>query len=166
MSGKLVAHARYPLAPIARRTQATLIQARATRIDPDAKRVQLDSDEMITYDYLVIATGAVKDYAAIEGMEEYGHSVCDDDHAPRLWEALSTFTDGPIVVGAALSTWGTRVAVPDLKAPCEGPIGEVIFMAGHELRSRDVPIRSQRLPRARSSLTMLATRCTQGLLPC
>ncbi|MGC9155547.1 MAG: NAD(P)/FAD-dependent oxidoreductase [Ferrimicrobium sp.] len=138
LSGKPVAHARFPLAPIARRTQAQLTQASATSIDPVAQRIQLDSHEAISYDFLVIAVAAVKDYSAIEGLEEFGYSVCDDDHAPRRWDALSAFKGGPIVVGAALSTWGTKVAAPDLKAPCEGPIGEGIFMAGYELRSRRI----------------------------
>ena len=138
MNGKPVAHARFPLAPIARRTLAQGIEASATSIDPEARLIQLGSHGTISYDFLVIAVGAVKDYSAIEGLEEFGYSVCDDDHAPRLWDALSAFKGGPIVVGAALSTWGTKVAVPDLKTPCEGPIGEVIFMAGYELRSRKI----------------------------
>jgi len=85
-----------------------------------------------------VATGAVKDYQAVAGLEEQGYSVCDDAHAPALWQALEAFTGGPIVTGAAPSTWGTRVKAPSLLAACEGPIGEVAFMAHHDLSQRGV----------------------------
>jgi sulfide:quinone oxidoreductase len=40
------------------------------------------------------------------------------------------------VIGAANTSWGDRVDVPLLAAPCEGPIAEMMFMIDHELRGR------------------------------
>lgn len=86
-----------------------------------------------SYDYLMLTLGAVKDYDAIKGFREYSYSVCDDTQAQRLWERVKTFEGGKIVTGAAKSTWGTRVDAPPLSAPCEGPIGEIMFMLDYYL---------------------------------
>jgi sulfide:quinone oxidoreductase len=138
LAGKPVEHSRFPLAPVATRHHARFVCDTATRIDPGARTVTLAGGETLGYDYLAVATGAVKDYQAVAGLEEHGYSVCDDTHAPALWQALEAFTGGPIVTGAAPSTWGTRITVPSLLAACEGPIGEVAFMAHHDLSRRGV----------------------------
>jgi sulfide:quinone oxidoreductase len=138
LAGKPVDHARFPLAPVIARHGARLAQDSADRIDPGARTVTLAGGDVLGYDYLAITAGAVKDYQAVAGLEEHGYSVCDDAHAPRLWQALEQFSGGPIVTGAAPSTWGTRIAAPFLLAACEGPIGEVAFMAHHDLSRRGV----------------------------
>jgi len=138
LDGKPVTHARFPLAPVVARHGARFVQAGATRIDPAARTVALDTGETLGYDYLAVTIGAIKDYAAVPGLEQHGYSVCDDTHAPKLWQALESFRGGPIVTGAAPSTWGTRVVVPTLLAACEGPIGEIAFMAHHDLARRGI----------------------------
>jgi sulfide:quinone oxidoreductase len=138
LAGKPVEHARFSLAAVVARHGARLVEQAAERIDPGSRRVILAGGEQVGYDYLAVATGAVKDYGAVAGLDEHGYSVCDDDHAPRLWEALDHFQGGPIVTGAAPSRWGTRIDAPVLAAACEGPIGEVAFMAHHELARRGV----------------------------
>lgn len=62
--------------------------------------------------------------------------MCDDTHAPKLWEAVKNFKGGKITIGSAKSTWGTRVEIPNWIAPCEGPIGEAMFMLDHLLRKK------------------------------
>jgi sulfide:quinone oxidoreductase len=138
LAGKPAGHARFPLAPVVARHGARYVGEAATRIDPAGRRVVLASGDTIGYDYLAVTVGATKDYEAIAGLERHGYSVCDDTHASALWQALEGFSGGPIVTGAARSTWGTRVRAPALAAPCEGPIGEVAFMASYELRRRRV----------------------------
>lgn len=138
LAGKPVEHARFPLAPVVARHGARFVQDAATAIDPRARTVTLKDGETLPYDYLAVATGAVKDYDAVAGLEQHGTSVCDDAHAPALWQALEAFRGGPIVTGAAPSTWGTRIAAPSLLAACEGPIGEVAFMAHHDLARRGI----------------------------
>ncbi|GAB6072680.1 FAD/NAD(P)-binding oxidoreductase [Venenivibrio stagnispumantis] len=102
-------------------------------IKPERNEVIVD-EEIIPYDYLIIATGSIKDYDSIKGYREYGYSVCDDKEASKLYERLKTFEGGNVVVGAARSYFGHVVEAPDLKAPCEGPVGEVMFMIDHRLR--------------------------------
>ena len=112
---------------------ATFIQNKVDLIEPDLNRVILQGGEQIEYDYLFVTLGAVKDYDAIKGYKEYGYSVCDDTQAQKLWEKVKTFDGGRIVTGAAKSYWGSRVKAPELSAPCEGPIGEVMFMLDYYL---------------------------------
>ena len=113
---------------------AVFIQEEVVNIDAKSNTLTLNSGKMITYDYLLITLGAIKDYDAVKGFREYGYSVCDDTQAQRLWERVKTFEGGKVVTGAAKSTWGTRVDAPPLSAPCEGPIGEIMFMLDYYLK--------------------------------
>lgn len=131
--GAPIKHSLVELAHTIESRGATFINDDVIAIDPDAKRVELKNSQTLDYDYLVITMGAVKNYDAIEGFKEFGYSVCDDTQAQRLWERVKNFKGGRIVTGAALSTWGSRVDAPPLKAPCEGPIGEIMFMLDHYL---------------------------------
>lgn len=112
---------------------ATFIQNEVVAIDAKNNALTLKSGESVGYDYLMVTLGAVKDYDTVKGFREYGYSVCDDTQAQRLWERVKTFKGGNIVTGAAKSTWGTRVDAPPLSAPCEGPIGEIMFMFDYYL---------------------------------
>ncbi len=107
---------------------ATFIQSEVSEIDADNNSLGLSNGSVIKYDYLFVTLGAIKDYDAIKGYREFGHSVCDDTEAQKLWERVKTFEGGKVVTGAAKSVWGTRVDAPPLLAPCEGPIGEIMFM--------------------------------------
>jgi len=112
---------------------ATFVHDEVVHIDAEKSTLKLKSGADENYDYLFVTLGAVKDYDAIKGFREYGYSVCDDTQAQRLWERVKTFEGGKIVTGAAKSTWGTRVDAPPLSAPCEGPIGEIMFMLDYYL---------------------------------
>jgi len=136
VTGKPVDHARFPLAPAVARSGGRFIQAAVGRVEAAAHRVVLEGGDTVEYDQLLIALGATKHYDAIPGFREHGRSVCDDTEAPRLAEALDAFRGGPVVIGSARSVWGTRVEVPQLEAPCEGPVAELMFMIDHELRRR------------------------------
>ena len=131
--GAPLSHSLVELEHTLRSRGAEFIRDEVTRIDAAANRLELSNGGQVEYDYLFIALGAVKDYDAIKGYREYGYSVCDDEQAQRLWERVRTFTGGDIVTGAAKSTWGTRVDAPPLSAPCEGPIGEIMFMLDYYL---------------------------------
>ena len=112
---------------------ATFIQSEVSEIDADNNSLKLSNGSVVEYDYLFVTLGAIKDYDAIKGYREFGHSVCDDTEAQKLWERVKTFEGGKIVTGAAKSVWGTRVDAPPLLAPCEGPIGEIMFMLDYYL---------------------------------
>ena len=136
LSGKSVDQVRFPLQPILEHAGGTFLQGNVDRVDPVRREILLDDGRFVGFDYVFLAVGALKDYDATPGFSEYGYSICDDTHAPRAWEALKRFEGGPIVVGSALSEFGSYDGIPALAAPCEGPIGEIMFMLDRELRHR------------------------------
>ncbi len=132
--GKDIEEAQFELRPIIEKRGHTFINDAVEKIDPEANKIITKGGEEISYDYLQISSGAYKDFGAIKGLEEYGYSVCDDIHAPKLAEALKNFKGGKIAIGSAKSNWGKRVDAPDWWAPCEGPIGESMFMIDYYLK--------------------------------
>lgn len=135
-SDKPIEHARFPLRPLIEERGGRFFQDEAERIDTEKNQVIVKNRKPIPYDYLFLMVGAVKDYDAIPGYREYGYSICDDGEVPKVKSKLKEFTGGPIVIGSAKSVWGHRIDVPHLDAPCEGPIGEIMFMVDHDLRCR------------------------------
>lgn len=99
-----------------------------TVIKLDPKRQQITvGDEIITYDYVIIATGAELALDAIPGLgpkSGYTQSVCNPHHAQQASQAWSEFLadPGPLVVGA----------VPG--ASCFGPAYEFTLLADAILR--------------------------------
>ncbi len=134
--GKSVEDTLFPLRPIIEGKGHTFLNSEVVQVKPKENKVVLKDWTEIDYDYLVIATWAKKDFDAIPGLEEYGYSVCDDIHAPKIWERLQTFEGGQIWIGSAPSKWWTRVKIPNWIAPCEWPIWESMFMIEHYLREK------------------------------
>lgn len=77
-----------------------LKQDYAAQIDPEAKTVALQGGEVLSYDYLIVATGLVLDHDAIEGFsldlvgkEGIGALYAGPDYAAKTWQAASKFTE-------------------------------------------------------------------------
>lgn len=77
----------------------TLLQERATAIDPVVRTVSTESGTTLNYDYLVLATGLVLDHGAIEGFSldmvgqnGIGALYAGADYAQRTWTAAQKFT--------------------------------------------------------------------------
>ena len=134
--GKDVEDTRFDLRSVIENKGAKFINEAVMKIDADNNKLTTDKDTEIEYDYLVVTAGAKKDFSAIKGLEEHGYSMCDDIHAPKLWEVLEKFKGGKISIGSAKSSWGTRVEIPNWIAPCEGPIGEAMFMIHRYLKEK------------------------------
>ena len=134
--GKDVEKTRFSIRPIIEGKWAKFINEAVLKIDADNNKLTTDKNTEIEYDYLVISAGAKKDFGAIKGLEENGYSMCDDIHAPKLWEQIKNFKWGKITIGSAKSSWGTRVEIPNWVAPCEGPIGEAMFMIDNYLKKQ------------------------------
>ncbi len=82
---------------------ARLIEKPVSRIDLDNRAVIYDGGTRIGYDYLVVATGSIASPEIIPGLAEASlnfHRSQED--AARVWEALSAFRRGRIVVLTAL----------------------------------------------------------------
>ena len=128
IKGESVEHARFLMKKAVAFDGYNLIQETVTKIDPKHQKIFLKEGGIESYDYLILAPGVEKHYSGIEGFAEYGFSVCDDIQAPRLYRRLQTFKGGPVFIGSMPYKSGTRVDAPKLIAPCEGPVGEVMFM--------------------------------------
>lgn len=74
-----------------------LVQAEVREIDPERNRVET-SDQVISYDYLVIALGADLAPETMPGFEETAHSFFDLEGASGLWSALKSFESGRVAV--------------------------------------------------------------------
>jgi sulfide:quinone oxidoreductase len=148
LDGKQVSLVQIELENIIRSRGARFVNKTLVEIKPGENTVVLSDGESMSYDYLVVATGAVKDYDAIPGYREFGYSVCDDVEAPKLWKALKSFKGGKIVIGSAKTDWSPETTDLRLAAPCEGPIGEILFMIDHYLREKNL--------RDKSSITVFS----------
>jgi sulfide:quinone oxidoreductase len=77
------------------------VQDYAAELDPEANTVTTLGGQRIAYDYLIVSTGLVLDWDAIEGFDlsmvgpETGISAhyAGPDHAEASWRALDRFTD-------------------------------------------------------------------------
>lgn len=76
------------------------VQEYAAGIDPDSNHVTTTGGRRLDYDYLIVATGLVLDWAAIEGFSldmvgQDGVSAhyAGPDYAELSWRALDRFTD-------------------------------------------------------------------------
>ena len=124
----------FPIGPHLERKGIEFIPTAVKAIEPDDKRVVLDDDRVIDYDYLVIATGPQLAFDEVEGLgpvEGHTQSVCTIEHAEQAYGAWQSFVEnpGPIVVGAVQG------------ASCFGPAYEFAFIMDTDLRRRK--IRSQ-----------------------
>ncbi|HEX2884306.1 MAG TPA: FAD/NAD(P)-binding oxidoreductase, partial [Candidatus Limnocylindria bacterium] len=106
--------------------------ARATRIDPEARQVELEEGEPLGYDWLIVATGARIVPHEIEHFEEEAHNFYGVDAAQRLRAALDAFEGGKVVIGIA----GMPYKCPP--APLE-----VTLLLESELRDRGLREKSE-----------------------
>jgi sulfide:quinone oxidoreductase len=113
------------------RSDVTLVIERATRVDPVAQRVVLESGRTMDYDQLVLATGSRTVMHEVPGGDE-AHSFYTLDGAVQLFEALKDFEGGTIVIGVA--------GIP-YKCP-PAPV-EFVFMLDDYLRARGIREESQ-----------------------
>jgi sulfide:quinone oxidoreductase len=100
----------------------------AKRVDPKARRIELNDGSSVAYHYLVIATGPELAFDEIEGLGPAAHtqSICHVSHAEQAHDAFEAFckNPGPIVVGAVQG------------ASCFGPAYEFAYILDTELRKR------------------------------
>ncbi|ROU02481.1 NAD(P)/FAD-dependent oxidoreductase [Histidinibacterium lentulum] len=80
---------------------ATLLAEAVAEIDPEAKTVTTESGVSVGYDYLVVATGLVLDWGAIEGFSldlvgqgnGIGAVYASPEHAAKTWAEMDRFTE-------------------------------------------------------------------------
>ncbi len=119
-----------PLEPALKRRHIDLLVETAERIDPAANTVHFRGGRSISYDYLIIATGASLAFDEIPGAGpgNFTESVCTLDHAVAARRKFDELIrdPGPIVAGAAQG------------ASCFGPAYETALILDAELRRRRI----------------------------
>ena len=100
----------------------------ASKVVPEANRIDLADGNSIDYDYLVITTGPrlAFERAPGSGPDGFSQSVCTGAHAEKAWQAYQEFlkNPGPVVVGALQG------------ASCFGPAYEFAMILDTDLRRR------------------------------
>jgi sulfide:quinone oxidoreductase len=118
----------FPIRPYLEKKGIGFIAQAVTKIDPEARRLELADGETVDYDYLLITTGPKLAFDEVEGSGPEGHtqSICTVDHAEQAWDAYEEFIKdpGPIVVGAVQG------------ASCFGPAYEYAMILDTDLRKR------------------------------
>jgi len=121
---------RVELQPMFKRKNIDFVCASAKKIDPKNKRIELENQPDIEYDFLVIATGPELNFAAIDGFGPQANtvSICSTDHAEQARTKWLEFVEkpGPIVVGAVQG------------ASCYGPAYEFALIMETDLRRRKI----------------------------
>jgi sulfide:quinone oxidoreductase len=119
-----------PLAPYFERNGIDLITTPAKRVHPKKDQIELTNGQIVSYDFLVIATGPKLAFDEVEGMGpgKNTYSVCHIDHAEEAGKAWNQFIrdPGPIVVGAAQGS------------SCFGPAYEFAMIMETDLRKRKI----------------------------
>lgn len=115
----------FPLAPTFDEHDVEFVHATATRIDPEARRVETTGGTY-DYDYLVVATGYRNRMDAVPGLADSdgAYTITTLDDAVRAGEGWRRFLHdpGPVVIGA---TQG---------AGCFGAAYEFLFNMSYQLR--------------------------------
>lgn len=106
--------------------------ADATRIDREARQIELADGTRLPYDLLVVATGSRLAPEALPGFAEGAHHFYSAEDALRLQAALREFRGGRILVGVA-----------DIPYKCPPAPLEFTFMLDAYLRERGLRDRSQ-----------------------
>ena len=136
----------FPIGPYLTSRGIKFIHSGVKHIEPDVIQVDLENDDVLFYDYLLIATGAVGDADAVPGLAQYTQSVMHIDQAERAHAAYREFVrhPGPIVIGAAEG------------ASVLGPIYEYAFLVDADLKRRNI--------RDRVSITLVSPEPWPGHL--
>ena len=118
------------LTAIMKRRGIRFLSEGAKRLHPADKTVEINNGTIVSYDYLVIATGPDLAFDEIPGFGPlaHTHSICHVEHATKAFDAFQAFcaNPGPIVVGAAQG------------ASCYGPAYEFAMILDTELRKRGI----------------------------
>lgn len=119
----------FSVAPYLEARGIGFVHSKARRIQPDKNQVELENGKMLSYDYLLVATGAEGAFDEIPGLTEHTHSVLHIEQAERAHAAYKEFAKraaGPIVVGAVQ---GSSIL---------GPVYEFAFLADADLKRRNI----------------------------
>ncbi|MGW4004376.1 FAD-dependent oxidoreductase [Streptomyces nigra] len=97
-------------------TDACFVRDWVTAVDPDAKTVRIDDDQVLPYDTLVFGLGTTNDSAAVRGVEEDAHTLSSAEDAEFLAERLARLGSGTVVVaGSGLTGVESAAEIADTR---------------------------------------------------
>ncbi|MEJ1295997.1 MAG: FAD/NAD(P)-binding oxidoreductase [Candidatus Sedimenticola sp. (ex Thyasira tokunagai)] len=119
----------FDIRPHLERKGVNFIAKRCDKIDAEANMLELEGGEVVSYDYLVIATGPKLFFEEVEGAgPDVGNteSICTVDHALNAYDSYKELIEDPghVIIGA----------MPF--ASCFGPAYEFAFIMDTDLRKR------------------------------
>ncbi|MES9899713.1 MAG: FAD/NAD(P)-binding oxidoreductase [Sedimenticola sp.] len=119
----------FEIRPHLERKGVNFIAKRCDKIDTEANKLELEGGEVVSYDYLVIATGPKLFFEEVEGAgPDVGNteSICTVDHALNAYDSYKELLEDPghVIIGA----------MPF--ASCFGPAYEFAFIMDTDLRKR------------------------------
>src|SRR5574337_461933 len=121
-----------PLSTPARRKDITLVQATAREIDPVKKAVTVDG-QSLSYDYLIVATGAGMRPAEVPGLQQHAQTIWTPADMLRLRDAYTR-----LVEDARQSRHRQVLFLVPPNNKCSGPLYEMVFMLDSWLRRQNV----------------------------
>lgn len=141
----------FPLAPLYRKKNITFLQAKAVSFHPEGDIEEVKpyvlseyvvgekkgTQEKVTYDYLINATGPKLNFEATDGLipgSNKTYSVCTYGHADHAWHGLNELIQDMKKGKKAKILIGTGHA----KATCQGAAFEYILNVEQELRKHKV----------------------------
>jgi sulfide:quinone oxidoreductase len=118
-----------PLAKPADKQHIDLVQGRARGVDPDKRLVTLEDGSSVTYDFLVLATGADMRPSEVPGLAEHASTIW----TPAAMSDLGRRLEAVRARAHAGETLDVLFAVPR-NNKCSGPLYEIVFMLETWLR--------------------------------
>lgn len=115
-----------------RKKHITFIQGRAYEIDPDNKLVRV-GDQKLSYDYLLVATGAGMRADEVPGLSEYAETIWTPHD---MLELRVHFYD--LVENANAGRHQNVLFLVPPNNKCSGPLYEMVFMLDTWLREKNV----------------------------
>ncbi|GIN88990.1 NADH dehydrogenase-like protein YumB [Siminovitchia terrae] len=79
---------RYDIANVVDRSKVNFVKDTALKVDTEAKTVQLEKGNELSYDYLVIALGGAPETFGIQGLDKYAFSITNVDTARQIREHI------------------------------------------------------------------------------
>ncbi|MFB6151125.1 MAG: NAD(P)/FAD-dependent oxidoreductase [Haloarculaceae archaeon] len=122
---RTVEDARRPITDLVDARRVDVRHERVTGVDTDEKRLRFSGGGGLTYDYLVMATGATLDPGSVPGLVEGGHHFYGPDGAETLRDELAAFESGHLVLSV--------IGVPHM---CPAAPLEFVLMADDWFRER------------------------------
>ena len=118
----------FPVAPTLESHGIDFVHAAATGVDPVAKKVTLEGDRVLDYDYLVIATGYHNKDDVVPGFTENANTITTLPEAERTAAAWLRYLEKP----------GDVVVAASQSAGCFGAAYEFLFNTAYHLKKANL----------------------------